>query len=211
MKYTPRFAQLFYAATFLSLALGASAFAAQDPVAKPMSAWLVGPSQASAFDKDTDGPGCLMVTEFDNGMIVGVHAREQGIVGMTVDTGEKTLTQGQGKSVGLNVGGDAYVLNAIASDASTLSLNLDEAGGGKKIAERLTELGNFRLLIDEKPFYFATTGFTDGLARLQACMGGSMAVPVVVEGPGADKSVTHNMGIEAMRVTSSGHDTPLAL
>lgn len=207
MNYTSRFALT----TFLSLALGASALAAQDPIAKPLSAWLVGPSQATAFTDDT-GQGCLMVTEFDNGMIVGVHAREQGIVGMTVDTGEKTLTPGSTQPVGLNVGGDAYVVNAVASDASTLSLNLDEAGGGKQITERLTDLGNFRVMIAEKPYYFATTGFADGLARMQACMGGMMAVPVVVKGPGDTAGkVVHDVGIETMRVTSSGHETPLAL
>jgi len=212
MKYTSRFAFRFMAATCLTLALATSALAAKDPVAKPMSAWLVGPSQASSFDKSADGPGCLMVTEFDNGMIVGVHAREAGIVGMTVDTGEKNMTPGQARRVGLNIGADSYALNGVASDDSTLSLNLEEAGGGKRVAERLTGLGNFRLLIDEKPYYFATTGFTDGLARLQACMGGTMAVPVVVEGPGDTAGkIKQDVGIEAMRVTSSGHETPLAL
>jgi len=210
MKYFSRFALT----SFLSVAIATSAFAAQDPVAKPLSAWLVGPSQASQFDKEPDGPGCLMVAEFDNGMIVGVHARQQGIVGMTVDTGNKTMTPGTTEQVGLNVGGDSYAMNAIASDSSTLSLDLDETGpdGGKHIAERLTELGNFRILLNKKPVYFATTGFTDGLARLQACMGGVMAVPVVVEGPGATAGkVEHNPDIESKKVTSSGHETPLAL
>jgi len=184
------------------------------PVAKPMSAWLVGPSQASAFDaKDhPEDAGCLMVTEFDNNMIVGFHARKEGVIGMTVDTKQQTMAPGDARTVGLNVGQDAYVINAVASDSSTISLPFAEAGGGQSVVERLTGLGNFRLLIDEKPHYFATTGFTDGLARLQACMGSTMAVPVVVRGPGeTDGKVFHDTAIESMKVTSSGHATPLAL
>lgn len=183
-------------------------------VAKPLSAWLVGPSQASQFDaKDhPEGQGCLMVTEYDNGMIVGIHARKAGIVGMTVDTKQSTLVPGTASNVGFNLGSDAFVMTAMASDASTLSMNLDEAGGGKSVVEHLTNLGNFRLLIDNKPYYFATTGFTDGLARLQACMGGTMAVPIVVTGPGATNGkIKQNLNVQPMQVTSSGKSTPLAL
>lgn len=184
------------------------------PVSKPMSAWLVGPSQASAFDaKDhPEDAGCLMVTEFDNGMIVGFHARKEGVIGMTVDTKQQTMAAGDPRNVGLNLGQDAYVINAVASDSSTISLPFNDAGGGQAVVERLTALGNFRILLDEKPYYFATTGFTDGLARLQACMGSTMAVPVVVRGPGETSGkVVHDTAIESMLVTSSGHETPLAL
>jgi hypothetical protein len=157
----------------------------KSPVAKPLSAWLVGPSQASQFDtkENPDGLGCLMVTEFDNGLIVGLHARAAGIVGLTVDTRKPTMAVGTMQKVALTLGADSYVLDAVASDESTLSLDPKEAGGGKKIAERLTELGNFRLMIAEKPYYFSTTGFTDGLARLQACMGGMMAITLPVTAP----------------------------
>jgi hypothetical protein len=188
--------------------------AVRSPVAKPMSAWLVGPSQASAFDaKDhPDQQGCLMVAEFDNGMIVGIHARKAGIVGMTVDTRQQNLTAGQASTVGLNLASDSYTMDAVATDASTLSLSLDQAGGGKKFVERLTDLGNFRLLIDQKPYYFATTGFTDGLARLQECMGANMTVPVVVTGPGVTAGkITRDTPIETMRVDTAGTKTPLAL
>lgn len=226
MNFLPRFALV----SWVSLTLTGAALAApptplvavpqagkadvaKTPVAKPLSAWLVGPSQASAFDaKDhPEEQGCLMVTEFDNGMIVGIHARSAGIVGMTVDTKAKNMTPGETRTVGFNVGQDAYVMNAVASDDSTLSLSLDEAGGGRNVVERLTGLGNFRLMIDEKPYYFATTGFTDGLARLQACMGGMMAVPIVVTGPGDTAGKVVHEPIETMKVTSSGHATPLAL
>lgn len=214
MKYSHRFALTIA----LCALMPASAFAAKvsvpnPPVAKPMSAWLVGPSQASSFDSTEDGKGCLMVTEFDNGMIVGLHARAQGIMGMTVDNRQgPKLVPGQTKQIGLNIGADAYVIDALAGDSTTLSINLDAAGGGKHVAERLTQLGSFRLLVDDVPHYMATTGFTDGLARLQACMGGMMAVTLPVTGPG-DKTgkVSLNNEIEAMRVTSSGHETPLAL
>lgn len=187
----------------------------KNPVSKPMSAWLVGPSQASHFDEadKPDGIGCLMVTEFDNGMIVGIHARKTGIVGMTVDMKKATLVEGQEKSVGINIGADAYVMTGYASDESTLSFNLEEAGGGRSVTERLTKLGNFRLLLDDVPYYFATTGFTDGLARMQACMGGTMAVTLPVTGPGVTVGkIKHNDAeLETMRVTSSGTETPLAL
>ncbi|MCB1539136.1 MAG: TcpQ domain-containing protein [Rhodospirillales bacterium] len=186
----------------------------KNPVSKPLSAWLVGPSLPSAFDakEHPDEVGCLMVTEYDNGMILGIHAREKGIVGMTVDIKQQALVPGQESTLGVNVGTDSYAVQAVATDDSTLAINLADIGGGRRFVERLTELGNFRLLIDNKPYYFATTGFTDGLARLQACMGGNMAVPLVVTGPGVSRGrVTQDTGIEAMRVTSSGHDTPLAL
>lgn len=186
----------------------------KNPVSKPMSAWLVGPSLASQFDakEHPDDVGCLMVTEFDNGMIIGLHARAAGIVGMTVDTKKPTLSAGAKLRTAINLGADSYALNAVASDASTLMMDLSEAGGGKKVAERLTSLGSFRLMIDEKPYYFATTGFTDGLARLQACMGGMMAVSVPVVGPGVmEGKISHIPTVEAKRVTSSGTNTPLAL
>lgn len=184
------------------------------PVAKPTSAWLVGPSQASSFDaKDhPEEQGCLMVAEFDNGMIVGIHARAAGIVGMTVDTRKQTMTPGQPATLGLNAGADSYVMDAVATDASTLAVSLDQAGGGKELAERLTGLGNFRLLIDQKPYYFATTGFTDGLARMQECMGANITVPVVVRGPNDKRAkINRDEPIEAMKVETSGNQTPLAL
>lgn len=183
-------------------------------VAKPLSAWLVGPSQASQFDtkENPDGLGCLMVTEFDNGMIIGLHARAAGIVGLTVDTRQQNLAVGSVQKVSLTLGSDSFALDAIASDASTLSLDLKGAGGGRKVAERLTELGNFRLMMGDKVAYFATTGFTDGLARLQACMGGMMAITVPVTGPNVlDGKVEHVPTVESKKVTSSGHETPIAL
>ncbi|NBX67126.1 MAG: hypothetical protein EBQ96_09040 [Proteobacteria bacterium] len=186
----------------------------KSPVAKPLSAWLVGPSQASQFDtkENPDGLGCLMVTEFDNGLIIGLHARAAGIVGLTVDTRQPTMAIGSMQKVGMSLGADSFAVDAMASDASTLSLDLKNAGGGKKVAERLTELGNFRLMIAEKPYYFATTGFTDGLARLQACMGGMMAITVPVTGPNVlDGKVEHVPMVESKKVTSSGHETPIAL
>lgn len=217
MNSVSRFALIMAASAFFAgsaHAVTAGTGNLKAPVSKPMSAWLVGPSQASAFDAkdDPENAGCLMVTEFDNGMIVGFHAREQGVIGMTVDTRQQTMAAGDPRQVGLNIGQDAYVINAVASDPSTVSLPFDEAGGGQSVVERLTALGNFRLLIDEKPYYFATTGFTDGLARLQACMGSTMAVPVVVRGPGETSGkVVHDTAVEQMTVTSSGHETPLAL
>jgi hypothetical protein len=150
------------------------------PIGKPVSAWLVGPSQASPFGRDDTGQGCLMVSEFDNGIMLGFHARAAGIVGMTIDTGKSDRPVGQITRVGLNLGQDAYVFEAVASDASTLSFDLASAGGGRRVAERLTGLAGFRVLIDKAPYYFATTGFGDGLARLQACMGGVLAVTVPV-------------------------------
>lgn len=213
MKHTRRFVLSVALCALLPASVQAAVSVPNPPVAKPMSAWLVGPSQVSSFDAAQDGKGCLMVTEFDNGMIIGLHARQQGIMGMTVDMrqGEK-LTPGETKQIGLNIGTDAYVIDAHAGDVTTLSINLDVAGGGKAVAERLTNLGSFRLLIDDVPHYMATTGFTDGLARLQACMGGMMAVTLPVTGPGDTAGkVNLNTQIETMRVTSSGHETPLAL
>lgn len=186
----------------------------KSPVAKPLSAWLVGPSMASQFDvkEHPDQQGCLMVTEYDNGMIVGIHARAAGIVGMTVDTKQATMEPGSAQLVSMNVGSDAYVLDALASDATTLSIGLEKAGGGRKVSERLTGLGNFRLMINEKPYYFSTTGFTDGLARLQACMGGTMAVTMPVTGPNdLSGKVTFEDAVESKKVTSSGNKTPIAL
>lgn len=212
MKNLSRFAFALLIATALSAQPARAR--ADDAIGKPVSAWLVGPSQASQFDtaENPGGLGCLMVSEFDNGFIIGLHARAAGIVGMTIDTRKPTMEQGSKKPVGLNLGPDAYVLDAVASDPSTLSLDLREAaGGGRKIAERLTGLGSFRLLVNEHPYYFATTGFTDGLARLQTCMGGMMAVTVPVEGAGAPAGVTRPPLLETKAVTSSGNDTPLAL
>lgn len=197
-----------------SMAHASNPTVANPPVAKPMSAWLVGPSQASSFDSRTGGKGCLMVTEFDNGIIIGLHAREEGIIGMTVDNRNAgKMTPGDVVPIALNIGQDAYALNAHAGDATTLSIDLAEAGGGKSVAERLTRLGAFRIVINDLPHHMATTGFTDGLARLQACMGGMMAVTMPVVGPGdtAGKVDLTAQVIESMRVTSSGHETPLAL
>ncbi|MBU6235888.1 MAG: hypothetical protein KGQ41_08585, partial [Alphaproteobacteria bacterium] len=184
------------------------------PVSKPVSAWLVGPSQASQFDADEhpEEKGCLMVAEFDNGLILGLHARAAGIVGMTVDTRDKAMAIGAKQTITLNLGADSFAVNAWASDASTLSMDLKEAGGGKKVAERLTGLGTFRLVINDKPYHFATTGFTDGLARLQTCMGGMMAVTMPVVGPGVTQGKISDIPtLEAKHVTSSGTRTPLAL
>lgn len=209
MKPAIRFALPILAAALMA----APAHAAKDPVAKPVSSWLVGPAQASAFDEKDhpEGKGCLMVTEFDNGMILGFHARSAGIVGMTIDTKQQTRQPGDTETVGLNIGQDSYVLDGVASDASTISVPLDKAGGGQKVVERLTDLGNFRVMVAQKPYYFATTGFTDGLARLQECMGSTMAVPLVVHGPGVTAGkVIYESGIETMKVTSSGNQTPLA-
>lgn len=149
-----------------------------------------------------------MVTEFNNGMIMGVHARAAGIIGLTLDTQTQSGTAGAAKKLALNLGQNSYAVDAVYTDPATLAIDLRGIdGGGRAFAERLTTLGSFRILMDDTSYYFSTAGFTDGLARLQACMGGAMSVPLVV----TNDNISKDAFIDSMRVTSSGTRKPLAL
>jgi len=169
--------------------LCAAQAAPQEAVLKPLSSWLVGPSQPLKIDgkaADAADRGCSMITEYENGMILGFHARKEGVIGLTVDVRREAYSVGQTYRTSLSLAGDSYTINAVANTPSTLSLDLRQAD---KAAQRLTGLLSFRLQIDRIPHFFSTAGYTEGLKRLQDCMGGVLTKPIPVAGTPTDKKV----------------------
>ncbi len=181
--------------TVFSAPVSAHAATVEKGVLKPMSAWLVGPSKPLREDAnekfEPEERGCSMINEYENGMIIGLHARKEGVVGMTVDVRREAYSVGQRYNTALGLGQDSYRLLAEANTPSTLSLDLKPAG---KVAQRLTGLGTFRLQIDRISQHFSTAGFTEGLKRLQDCMGGVLTKPVPVAGTQAARAALENGG-----------------
>lgn len=195
MKHTVKAACLALAAASAICSFPAHAATAEKGILKPMSAWLVGPSKPLREDVtekfNADERGCSMINEYENGMIIGLHARKAGVVGLTVDVRREAYSVGEKYNTALGLGQDSYRLVSVANTPSTLSLDLAPAG---KVAQRLTGLGSFRLQIDRISQHFSTAGFTEGLKRLQDCMGGVLTKPVPVAGTKAARVALENGG-----------------
>jgi hypothetical protein len=57
----------------------------ESPVLSPNAAWLVGPSKASKRSEG-DPMGCIALNQFSNDFILGLHASDKNIKGLTIDT-----------------------------------------------------------------------------------------------------------------------------
>lgn len=141
------------------------------PLIKPSSAWLVGPSAVRTVATQGVDKGCSMVAEYENGRLIGFHARQNGLFGMTVDTRSQSFVKGQAYTTSFKLADKKYALGARASDPATLSLDLKPAGTAD-LGTRLARNGKFELMVqgEKLPAAYATTGLNDGLARLQTCL-----------------------------------------
>lgn len=195
---------------FLSITLSSTAIAATmeasdvlpDPVRSPVAAWLVGPSSANPNDMLAQTQ-CMMVNEFDNGFLIGLHTKKSGIIGMSVDTKQPAFQAGQTIPAALILGADSISVPTKASDETTVMMDLSFI---HDLRDRLPLLGAFAVKLADKTLYLSTVGIDDGLTRMGNCLGEqeTQAMPVA-------KDVRGTSAPLMQEVTTRGQNEPLAL
>lgn len=174
----------------------------QDPVRAPQAAWLVGPASANEAQAQLE-QRCMMVNEFDNGFLIGVHANKAGLIGISMDTKQQAFQDAQNVQAAIVLGGVSIVVPAQASDQSTLMLDVSAI---PDMRSRLSNLGAFGLKVADKTLYLSTTGLDNGFARMGDCLGETQAQAMPVA-----KDVRGTAAPLMQEVLNEGMNEPLAL
>lgn len=194
----------------------------ESPILSPKAAWLVGPSQASRLSAG-DAFGCIALNQFSNDFIVGIHASNGEIMGLTVDTRQSVFKPDEVYPIAMSLGNDSYALMGLGSTQSTIAISLEEI---PTFGYKASNVGVIRMVIGSSPMYLSTTGLRDGLARLQKCMEDKGAQTLKVANSTSGKAVVQGIQANAtgdilddglpenivpMAITNPGKNVPIAL
>lgn len=187
-------------------------------ILEPQAAWLVGAATPNKLAPG-DHSGCLALNQFNNGFIVGIHGRNNGIAGLTVDTRQAAFEEGRVYPVALSLGGNSYALMGMASDQGTIAVDLSDISN---LRQQVAGIGSMRIMLGKTAVFFSTAGMAEGIDRLLECMSEEGAKTMKVDKGTPDKtpeavakdvvnSVNADGEIKMMEVTRSGKRVPIAL
>lgn len=228
-----RFLFLMVSAYVALIIIGNLAFAqAENTVALPEGAWLVGPAGVDGMIQASGSPeDCVMQADFNNGLRVTFKATDGQLVALRLnETRSVGILERVRGFVGLGLGQNSYALQSRMEDGQVDSTLMSVPD----MAKKMMTLSMFRLKLGFDNVYFSTEGFGDGYKRLLICMGQAVkTLPVVdetqqPEAPAAtlqnaentmpadpveavEQLVLDNAEMELKAVGQGGRNVPLAM